>query len=133
MNQHIINLLIELKNASLSRKESVISVHNIILENLVKVLYNEGFVQSFEIIREKKDNTTEMKKISIVIRYFFNKPLLRNLKVLSKPSDVKYVKFSDICKISDKKVVFFFSTDAGILTTLGCKNKKIGGKLLFSC
>jgi small subunit ribosomal protein S8 len=131
MNSKIVNFLVELKNASLARKETVSIEYSHLLENLVEVLYREGFIQSFIIKRNYK--STEKKVIQVGLRYYFNKPVFNNLKLFSKPSYLKYMKFSDICNIPNKRFVCFFSTNQGILTTLDCKRKKIGGKLLFMC
>lgn len=129
MNNNIIRFLIELKNASLSRKETITVEYSRLSNNLVKTLYREGFIQSFQILGGK-ENT---RKIIVTLRYYFNKPVFNNLKLFSKPSHLRYMKFSDICNISDKKYVCFFSTNKGILTILECKKNKIGGKLLFVC
>ncbi len=129
MNNSIINLLIALKNASLSRKEVISIDYNNLSKSLVKVLYREGFIQSFRVITDSK----RVKTISVVLRYYFNKPILNNLRLFSKPSLLKYMKVSDICNISDRKFVCFFSTNKGLLTTLECKKNRVGGKLLFMC
>ena len=129
MNNNIIRFLVELKNASLSKKETITVEYSQLSNSLVKILYKEGFIQSFKILKEGEDT----KKIVATLRYYFNKSIFNNLKVFSKPSHLRYMKFSDSCNISDKKYVCFFSTNKGILTILECKKKKIGGKLLFMC
>lgn len=131
MNSKVVNFLIELKNASLAKKEVVSVEYNHLLNNLVEVLYREGFIQSFTI--KNSFGRDKKKRICIGLRYYFNKPVFSNLKLFSKPSYLKYMKFSDICSISNKRFVCFFSTNQGILTGLDCKRKRIGGKLLFMC
>ena len=49
MNFNTIKFLIKLKNAALARKEIVTAPYNKLSFNLVKCLYKEGFVQSFEL------------------------------------------------------------------------------------
>lgn len=95
----------------------------------MKTLYKEGFIQSFKVVTDSK----KVKTISVVLRYYFNKPILSNLKLFSKPSLLKYMKVSDISNISDRKFVCFFSTNKGLLTTLECKKNRVGGKLIFMC
>ena len=109
MNNNTINLIIKLKNASLSRKEKILVRCNSLSESLIKILYKEGFIQSFKLIEEKDIFLEKTKKLLVTFRYFFNKPLLSGLRILSKPSHVRYMKFSDISNISDRKFVFFFS------------------------
>ena len=130
MNNNLIKFLVQLKNASLLRKETTVFVCNFLHLKLLKILYLEGLIQSFCIGKQKKKDSFVIK---VTLRYFYNKSILKNLKILSKPSHLKYIKYSDICKISDRKFVFFLSTSKGILTSLECKKKRIGGKLLFMC
>lgn len=130
MSIHFIKFLLQLKNASIAKKETLSVEYSNIREKMTTLLYIEGFVQSFEIILDTLNN---FKTILITLRYYFNRSLLERLKLLSKPSHVRYIKFSDISNIPDRRFVLFFSTDKGILTLLECKRHKIGGKLLFIC
>jgi small subunit ribosomal protein S8 len=130
MNTNLIKFLVKLKNASLSQKEAIIVKYNFLYLDLVKVLYREGLIQSFQI---EKDEVQGDLHIRIILRYFYNKSVFKNLKIFSKPSHVKYLKYSDICKIIDKKFIFLLSTNKGLLTSLECKKRKVGGKLLLMC
>jgi ribosomal protein S8 len=58
--------------------------------------------------------------------------MFSDLKILSKPSLIKYVSLKDLKKNPKKKTVVFLSTTKGILTDSQCKLRSIGGKLLFS-
>ena len=131
MNTNLIKLLLQLKNASLIKKEVISLKCNISGIELLKLLYKEGFIQSFNI-----DSTTQLKhekqfNITIFLRYFYNKPIFHKLKIVSTPSYSKYLTFKDLSKIQDKKNVLFLSTNKGFLTGLDCKKNKIGGTLLF--
>jgi ribosomal protein S8 len=130
MNNNLIKFLLKLKNASLSRKETAIFSYNLLHLKLLKILYLEGLIQSFSI---EKDRKKFIFVIRVTFRYFYNKPILKNLKILSKPSYFKYMKYSDICKMCDRKFIFFLSTNQGLLTSLECKKQQLGGKLLFMC
>jgi small subunit ribosomal protein S8 len=130
MNNNIIKFLIQLKNASLYNLEVTSIEHSFLREDILRMLYDEGFIQSFKI---KKSLLGEQKLFLVTLRYFFNKPILRNLQIFSKPSHIKYMKFLDIANIPDRKFVVFFSTNKGLLTNLECKKNRIGGKLLFVC
>jgi small subunit ribosomal protein S8 len=130
MNNSLIKFLSKLKNASSSQKEIILFDYNSLHLKLLKILYFEGLIQSFSVEKCARKSSP---KIKVTLRYFYNKPILKNLKILSKPSHLKYIKYSDICKIGDRKFVFFLSTSEGVLTSLQCKKKKVGGKLLFMC
>lgn len=130
MSVNFVQFLLELKNASLVKKESLSLEYSKIRESMTKTLYDEGFIQSFGF---ETNILNGFKKIWIVLRYNFCKSSLEGLQLLSKPSSVKFMKLLDISKIPDRKFVIFFSTDKGLLTTIECKKQKVGGKLLFIC
>jgi ribosomal protein S8 len=125
MNITIINFLIQIKNASLFNKNKISSKFSKLRYLLIKLLYNKGLIQSFYV---------ENNFIIIFIRYINNKSLLKDLKIFSKPSHKIFLKFSDICKIKEQKIIFFlFTNQFLILTNTECKKKHLGGKLLFAC
>lgn len=130
MSFDFVKFLLRLKNASLAKKETVRIKYSRVRKDMTETLYSEGFIQSFEIV---DDPLIKSKVILITLRYYFGKALLDRLHLLSKPSHVRYVKLIDICNIPDRRFVIFFSTNKGTLTTLGCKELKVGGKILFIC
>ena len=130
MSFDFVKFLFRLKNASLAKKETVRIKYSRVRKDMTETLYSEGFIQSFEIV---DDPLIKSKVILITLRYYFGKALLDRLHLLSKPSHVRYVKLIDICNIPDRRFVIFFSTNKGTLTTLGCKELKVGGKILFIC
>jgi ribosomal protein S8 len=130
MSFDFVQLIVKLKNASIIRKEFLLVEYSIVREDILIMLYNEGFLQSFGL---KLSESFKIRRIWISLRYLYGKALFESLKLLSKPSQVNYMSLLDICNIPDRKFVVFFSTDKGLLTTLNCKRKRVGGKALFIC
>ena len=46
---------------------------------------------------------------------------------------MRYLQLKDLYKIKEKKNILILSTSKGLLTSLKCKELKIGGKILFTC
>ena len=126
MNLTKIKFLLTLKTCSLARKESILMPHHINNKNLISILYKEGLLQSFNL---KLFNT----KISVYLRYYYNRILLDSMIILSKPSNNRYLKLKDLYKLNFKKRLFILSTSKGIKSLLDCKINNLGGKLLFVC
>lgn len=124
MNQFIIKFLISLKNASFFKKEYISVKFSKSTFQIVESLYHEGFIQSYKI---------DGKNLNIVLRYFFNKSMLKDLRFVSTPSKHRYLNFKTISKLPSKKFTLFLSTNKGILTLSQCKLLKTGGKALFYC
>lgn len=132
MNINTITLLSQLRSASLTKKESVIVEINNFTITVLESLYNEGLILSYTIVR--KEGFLNNTKTAIVhIRYFQGRTVFENLKILSSPSFTRVLSLKSICRLNPKKENFFFSTNKGILSLQECKNKKIGGILLFIC
>lgn len=125
MNTALIQILLQIKNASLIKKKYIDIVVNKKSIVIIKILYKNGFLQSYI----KKNN-----KIRIYLKYIFNKSLINNLKIISKPSISYYIDYKSLCRLSTLNLnLGILSTSFGVLTSIECKKKKIGGKLLFIC
>lgn len=130
MNLQIVRNLNKLKNASLVRKEFVTLEYNFFFFRIIQKLYKEGLIQSYVL---KKIDKFGKKQIVVNLRYYFDKPILRKLQVLSNISKHKVLDYHNISRMKIKKDILFLSTDQGILTQLECKRKRLGGVLIFIC
>lgn len=132
MNINLIKLLLQLKNASLAKKEVVHFSCNLLCLELLKLLYNEGFIQSFKIMSKNESDAEKQFRATIKLRYSYNKSALRGLKIMSTPSHSKYLTLKEISKIQDRKNILVLSTNEGLRTGMECKKSRIGGTLLFT-
>lgn len=130
MSFDFVKFILKLKNASSVRKESLYVEYSQLRKDIIILLYNEGFLLSFGSVLHAKSNVID---ILITLRYIYNKSLLEDLKLLSRPSHVRYMRLLDIYNIPDRRFVVFLSTDRGLITALRCKTLKVGGKILFVC
>jgi small subunit ribosomal protein S8 len=129
MKKDIINFLVSLKNISVLKKEFLVYKYSKIILNIVEVLYKEGFLQSFNIVHQNF-----FYYIYIYIRYFFNKSILKDLKLLETSSRFSFLSYHSLLKINtNSKNTLFISTTNGIMTLQQCKKNKIGGKPMFYC
>lgn len=124
MNKSIRNLLISLKNSSTINAEQVCSEYSNKKLNLLRVLYKQGYVQSYSLDKLSL-------KIFVALRYLHNKPVISDLKILSRTINSKNLSLKHVSKISNRYFTLFISTSEGIYTSLDCKKKKLGGKTLF--
>ena len=125
MNKTLINFLITIKNASNLKKELLKFYFNKKFILLAKILYKEGLIQDFWL-----EKTTQLSLV-IALKYHYNISNYKTLKIVSKPSKSLFFSYKDIFKLYEKHTLYIFSTSLGYLTSLECKQKKIGGILFF--
>lgn len=131
MNKNLINFLISLRNASLSKK-TTLKVKNVkALANYAAILYQEGFIQSY--IVTKKDKITGEQFLIINLRSFEDKVMTENIHLLSTPSKMKILSCLELIQTNLKNKLIVLSTSKGIMSHRDCIKKKLGGVAVFSC
>lgn len=126
MNNKIVKFLSAVKNASLAKKDNVVVNYNALLLKCVEVLYKEGLILSYSIFKENS-----ALKISLKLRNVDDIVLTSRIKLVSKPTHIKYLPYHQICRIVLKEKTGFFFTNKGILTLDDCKKQKVGGVFSF--
>lgn len=93
--------------------------------NVLSVLYKLGYIRGF-IVKDKKN-------IIVLLKYINNKPVIRNIAVISTPGRRTYIKHKKLEKFLKKKDSGFLllSTSKGILTDEESNLFKIGGEALL--
>ncbi len=130
MNTQLIKSLAKLKNASILKKKSTLLFYNQLTLNIIKILYKEGLIQSYNYEIDSKTNTICLK---VFLRYNNNKSMLNNIKLMSKSTKHVYLSLNELSFIKERYSLLILSTTKGLLTSLECKQKKLGGKLLVIC
>lgn len=124
MNNLIIKFLIQLKNTAAINKEFFLIPFNKMILQILECLYKEGFIQSFVVLNNY---------IKIFLRYYFNKNVFKNLKLISIPSRLIFIQYNNLVKILNRYRFILISTSKGIKTFEECKRLHLGGKILFLC
>ena len=126
MNYTIGDFVIQLKNASMTRKKEVITPFANIKEAIAKVLVKEGFLESV-----KEETIDARKMIIVVLRYSRRKPTITDVALISKPSLRVYVESKEILRKQGRLETAILSTNMGIMTGKDAIKKSVGGELLF--
>ena len=122
MNSQYINFLTQLKNNAAIETTSIRFSFNVRLLPLIKFLYSEGVIESFSV----KKNF-----LFIQLRLFNGSNPFKDLRIVSTISYEKFLTYNEISKITESKFLFILSTDKGFLNLSECKQRRIGGLLLF--
>ena len=125
-NDTVGDFLTQIRNANLTRNFSIITLNTKTNYQISKILKEEGFIDSF--------TSFSSKKLILYLKYKGRqrKPILTNLKRISKPGRRIYTNYKEIPSILGGLGIVILSTSKGILTDRDARLNHIGGEILCS-
>ena len=122
----IADMLTRIRNANVAGHPSVEVPSSKLKLELAKLLKSEGYIAEFT---EKEAG--KFKSIKIDLKYDENgKPVITNLRRVSKPGLRDYRKAKNLPKIFDGLGIAVVSTSKGLLTDRKARQANVGGEVL---
>ena len=121
----ISDCLTRIRNGLMRGKVHVDAPYSKLKHQLVNVLVSEGYLKGCE----KTDNEGKP-MIKIALKYHNEKPVIKNISRVSKPSLRKYSASSELKQVKNGLGSFIISTNQGLMTDKDAKSKNIGGEIL---
>lgn len=122
----IADMLTRVRNAIGVKHESVEMAHSNEKEAIAKILLEEGYILSFEVLP-----VGNFKSIKIALKYMENgESVISGLKRISKPGLRVYAPKDKLPKVISGLGIAIISTNKGILTDKHAREKSVGGEVL---
>ena len=122
----IADMLTRIRNANMVSHPSVEMPSSKLKVALARLLKEEGFISSYE---EKVEGN--FKTLSIELKYDENnKPVITNLKRVSKPGLRSYCKAKNLPQVLGGLGVAVVSTSKGLLSDRKARKENLGGEVL---
>lgn len=126
INDVISDSLTRIRNASMRRLENTKLLHSKLIEALVKIFQNKGYIESFNVIEEDKK-----KFISVVLKYDENgASVINEIKRVSKPGRRVYRGKEEIKRFKNGCGTIVVSTSKGVLANDEAYKAGVGGEVL---
>ena len=93
---------------------------------LLELLVREGYIDSISL------NESQKPEVSIFLKYYEGKPVIKEIKRLSKPGLREYVGKKDLPLVNGGLGIAVVSTSKGLMTDKEAREAGIGGELLCS-
>lgn len=122
----IADMIVRMKNAGDSKKESVVFPYSKLKLAILDVLFKEGYIESFG-----KKGKKIAKFIEVVLSYEDGQSKISGVERVSKSSKRVYSKSKDVKKVKNGMGSLILSTPKGIMTDKQAKEAKVGGEALF--
>ena len=121
MNDPVADALIRIKNGYRVGKESVSLRFSKLILQLMKLLQKEGYIS---------DISHKGREIKVSLKYQDRKPVLTDVKRVSKPSLRVYKGVKQLPKVLNGLGIAIISTPKGLLTDKDARKQKVGGEVL---
>ena len=125
MTDPISDFLTRIRNAAASGHEEVYAPFSKIKAEISRILQEEGYLWAYEV-----DTKNKHPRLKLKLKFEGKKPVIRNLKRVSKPGIRTYVGCDEIPKVLGGLGIAILSTSRGIMTGAKARKSKLGGELL---
>ena len=125
----ISDLIAKINTYQKNNKQYVEVKETKIIKGVLEVLKIEGYIEGFE----KDDSKDSIGKwILVKLKYYKGRPVISEMKKVSKCSLREYVGYRDIPSVKNGLGISIISTPKGIVSDKVAKYHKVGGEILCS-
>jgi len=126
INDHVSNLLSRLRNAQMARTDQLEVPAAGVLQNIVQILKEEGFIKGYRVVSEQNINRLRIALKSTPETGY----AIKGMRRMSRPGRRIYVGKDEIPTVKNGFGVAIVSTSKGVMTGEKAKKLSIGGELL---
>ncbi len=126
LSDPIADFLTRVKNAGIARNESFTVPFSGIKVEIARILQEEGYIWSFEVVGEGKDKAIKVKSKFTAE----GKSIVTDVKRCSKPGRRQYVHSAEIPTVMNGLGISIVSTSHGMMTGAKARKLQIGGELI---
>ena len=126
MSDPIAAMLTIIRNGQMVNKAFVCTDMSSKKESILSVLKDEGFIQDYEV----KEIENNKKRLKIKLKYFQGKPVISNIKRISKPSLRIYKSKNELPKVLGGLGVAIVSTSKGVMSADSARKQNFGGEII---
>ena len=124
MQDPLADMLTRIRNAQMAEHASVVMPASKIKAAVAEVLKNEGYIADYKVEGDVKAQLT------VVLKYFEGKPVIEEIKRVSRPGLRNYRAASDLPKVNGGLGIAVVSTNKGMMTDRAARSQGIGGEVI---
>ncbi|MGJ8632633.1 MAG: 30S ribosomal protein S8 [Luteolibacter sp.] len=120
----ISDFLTRFKNAARAGNEEFTAPYSKIKADIAEILQQEGYIWKYEVIQG------ERKTLKVSPKFVDGRPVLTDLKRVSKPGRRSYAGSQEIPRVLSGLGIAILSTSKGVMSGASAKRQKLGGEIL---
>ena len=120
------DMLTRIRNAQMRGKSKISTPASKLRAHVLDVLKDEGFIRGYATI-EKEGTKPE---IEIELKYYEGKPVIQQIKRISKPGRRVYSAVRDLPRVRNGLGIAILSTPKGVMSDALARTENVGGEVL---
>ena len=124
MQDPIADLLTRIRNAQLAGHEDVDVPHSKLKVEIVRVLQEEGYINSYQVVEGTR------RVVQISLKYSKGVPVIEEIKRISRPGLRIYKDSNSVPSINGGLGIAIVSTNRGVMTDRKARKDGVGGEVL---
>jgi small subunit ribosomal protein S8 len=121
----IADMLTRIRNAQLARHRRVDMPTSRLKVEVARLLKQNHYIHDYKLLEDGQHPV-----LRLYLKYFQDKPVIRELRRVSKPGLRQYVGVEEIPRVRNGLGMALLSTSRGVLTDREARAAKVGGELL---
>jgi small subunit ribosomal protein S8 len=124
MQDTLADMITRIRNAQMASKADVAMPSSKMKISVAQVLKDEGYIEDFSVSSDDKPALT------VTLRYFEGKPVIEEIKRVSRPGLRQYKSANDLPKVAGGLGVAVISTSQGVMTDRAARKAGVGGEVI---
>jgi small subunit ribosomal protein S8 len=121
----IADMLTRLRNGAHARHRRVDMPVSKLKTEIARLLKENHYIHDYKVLDDGKHGV-----LRLYLKYFQEKPVIRELRRVSKPGLRRYVGVEEIPKVRNGMGMAILSTPKGVMTDRDARTNRVGGELL---
>ena len=121
----IADMLTRVRNAAQARHRRVDMPISKLKVEVARLLKENHYIHDYKILDDEKHGV-----LRLYLKYYQEKPVIRELRRVSKPGLRKYVSVQEIPRVRNGLGLAILSTSRGVMSGTQARENKVGGELL---
>jgi small subunit ribosomal protein S8 len=121
----IADMLTRVRNAGQARHRRVDMPISKLKVEIARLLKENHYIHDYKVLDDSAHGA-----LRLHLKYYKEKPVIRELKRISKPGLRKYVAVTEIPRVRNGLGMAILSTSKGVMTDRQARENKVGGELL---
>ena len=121
----IADMLTRVRNAQRARHRRVDMPVSKLKVEIARLLKENHYIYDYKVLEDERFNV-----LRLYLKYYQDRPVIREIKRISKPGLRKYVGVQEIPRVRNGLGMAILSTSRGVLSDLDARANKVGGELL---